>query len=133
MGFNIHAIVMAFALLVVFPIGLVMSRFKPIKSWYKYHKLAMLTTAILIFSGVIYGLYYKDTLEENTTDISVYHSGTGIALLTVLLLQLWWAIVMRRYLKGNKWWLIIHRTFAALITLLVLTQLYLGNKALKSL
>ncbi len=133
MEFYVHGSVMAFALLVVFPIGLVMSIFKPIKNWYKYHKLAMLTTASLIFLGVIYGLYHKDNLPESTNDISVYHSGVGIALLILILLQLWWAIVMRRYLKGNKWWLITHRIFATLITIFIILQIYLGTKALKSL
>jgi len=133
MEFYVHGSVMAFALLVVFPIGLVMSIFKPIKNWYKYHKLAMLTTASLIFLGVIYGLYHTVILPASTNDISVYHSGVGIALLILILLQLWWAIVMRRYLKGNKWWLITHRIFATLITIFIILQIYLGTKALKSL
>ena len=133
--FIIHAIIMSIAIFIVFPFALVMSIGKVVDNWYNYHKYAMFLTTFLIFCGVLVSLYAKDLQsEKNLSGTSVLHGTLGIILLILFIIQLWWAIVMRRYLHNlNKRtvWLVGHILIAISIISLVFFQVYFGYKMIQ--
>ena len=133
--FIIHAIIMSIAIFIVFPFALVMSIGKVVDNWYNYHKYAMFLTTFLIFCGVLVSLYAKDLQsEKNLSGTSVLHGTLGIILLILFIIQLWWAIVMRRYLHNlNKRtvWLVGHILIAISIVSLVIFQVYFGYKMIQ--
>jgi len=133
--FIIHAIIMSIAIFIVFPFALVMSIGKVVDNWYNYHKYAMFLTTFLIFCGVLVSLYAKDLQsEKNLSGISVLHGTLGIILLILFIIQLWWAIVMRRYLhtKNKRTvWLVGHIVLAISIVSLVIFQVYFGYKMIQ--
>ncbi len=134
--FIVHAIIMSIAIFIVFPFALVMSIGRVVDDWYAYHKYAMFITTFLIFCGVLLALYTKDLQSEKSlTNTSALHSTLGIVLLILFIVQLWWAIVMRKYLhlkNKRKTWLVGHIIFAILIVVLVILQVYFGSKILKN-
>ncbi len=133
--FIIHAIIMSIAIFIVFPFALVMSIGKIVDNWYNYHKYAMFLTTFLIFCGVLLSLFAKDLQsEKNLSGTSALHGTLGILLLILFIIQLWWAIVMRRYLHNlNKrsTWLIGHIIIAISIITLVIFQVYFGYKMIQ--
>jgi len=134
--FTIHAIIMSIAIFIVFPFALVMSIGKIVDNWYNYHKYAMFLTTFLIFCGVLLSLFAKDLQsEKNLSGISALHGTLGIILLILFIIQLWWAIVMRRYLHSkNKRniWLVGHVLIAISIVSLVIFQVYFGYKMIQN-
>ncbi len=133
--FIIHAIIMSIAIFITFPFALVMSIGKVVDNWYTYHKYAMFLTTFLIFCGVLLSLFAKDLQsEKNLSGMSALHGTLGIILLILFIIQLWWAIVMRRYLhqlNKRKTWLVGHILIAILIVILIILQVYFGSKMLQ--
>ena len=131
--YSIHGTIMGFALLVVFPIGLIMSIGRVSKDWYIYHKYSMGITTFLLFCGILLSLYTKDTESETSlTTLSAIHGSLGVFLVIMLLTQLWWAVVMRRFLGKEKrsFWEKGHIVIAITVIILVVCQLYLGLKVI---
>jgi cytochrome b561 len=95
----------------------------------------MLSVLLLAFIGISISLYAKDLEgEKNTHSLSTRHGIVGILLVVLLLLNIGWAIIIRRYVKDEgSWltrtmWLNGHRIFGTLIIITLVYNLYLGNK-----
>jgi cytochrome b561 len=95
----------------------------------------MLSVLLLAFIGISISLYAKDLEgEKNIHSLSTRHGLIGILLVILLLLNITWAIIVRRYVKDEgSWltrsmWLNGHRVFGTLIVITLIYNLYLGNK-----
>ena len=110
------------------------------ENWYTYHKNIMLSVVGLMFIGIMVSLYTREKDKEKR-QLGVRHGTLGIIIFILLLVQIWWAIVIRKQvstkseqrLLSKKTWLNMHRVFATLIVSLIFYQLYLGLKIYKTL
>jgi hypothetical protein len=72
--------------------------------------------------------------EKNIHPLSTRHGIIGVILVALLLLNVGWAIIVRRYVKDEdsiltrSMWLNGHRAFGTLIVIFLVYNLYLGNK-----
>ena len=135
--FTIHKYIMIITFYILLPIGMTFAIFRSKigKNWYTYHKHTMLTVLLLAFIGISISLYAKDLEgEKNIHSLSTRHGLVGILLVILLLLNITWAIVIRRYVKDEgSWltrpmWLNGHRVLGTLIVITLVYNLYLGNK-----
>jgi len=140
--YTIHRIIMVIATCILLPIGLFMSLGKKYvgENWYTYHKNIMLSVVGLMFIGIMVSLYTREKDKEKR-QLGVRHGTLGIIIFILLLVQIWWAIVIRKQvstkseqrLLSKKTWLNMHRVFATLIVSLIFYQLYLGLNIYKTL
>ena len=135
--FTIHKYIMIITFYILLPIGMTFAIFRSKigKNWYTYHKHTMLTVLLFSFIGISISLYAKDLeSEKNIHTLSTRHGLVGILLVILLLLNITWAIVIRRYVKDEgSWltrpmWLNGHRVLGTLIVITLVYNLYLGNK-----
>jgi len=135
--FTIHKYIMIFTFYILLPIGMLIAIFRSKigEKWYTYHKHIMLSVLVLAFIGICISLYAKDLEgEKNIHDLSTRHGIIGVLLVVLLLLNIGWAIIVRRYVKEEgSWltrsmWLNGHRVFGTLIVITLIYNLYLGNK-----
>jgi len=135
--FTIHKYIMIITFYILLPIGMTFAIFRSKigTTWYTYHKHIMLSVLLLAFIGISISLYAKDLEgEKNIHSLSTRHGLIGILLVILLLLNIGWAIVVRRYVKDEgSWltrpmWLNGHRVFGTLIVITLIYNLYLGNK-----
>jgi len=135
--FTIHKFIMYFTFYFLLPLGIVIAIFrrKIGNNWYTYHKNIMLSVLTLAFIGIMISLYAKDNeSEKNIHPLSTRHGIIGVILVALLLLNVGWAIIVRRYVKDEdsiltrSMWLNGHRAFGTLIVIFLVYNLYLGNK-----
>ena len=135
--FTIHKYIMIITFYILLPIGMTFAIFRSKigKNWYTYHKNTMLTVLLFAFIGISISLYAKDLEgEKNIHSLSTRHGLVGILLVILLLLNISWAIIVRRYVKDEgSWltrpmWLNGHRVLGTLIVITLVYNLYLGNK-----
>jgi hypothetical protein len=135
--FTIHKYIMIITFYILLPIGMTFAIFRSKigKNWYTYHKNTMLTVLLFAFIGISISLYAKDLEgEKNIHSLSTRHGLIGILLVILLLLNIAWAIIVRRYVKDEgSWltrpmWLNGHRILGTLIVITLIYNLYLGNK-----
>jgi cytochrome b561 len=136
--FNLHRQIMLFAFYILLPIGISIPLFfrKQIgQNWYAYHKHIMISVSILSFIGIMISLYTKDNEpEKNINSMSTRHGILGILLVILIILNIGWAIIIRRYINDEnskltrKNWLYGHRIFATLIVIGLIYNLSLGKQ-----
>jgi hypothetical protein len=134
--FTVHKFLMYFTFCILLPIGILIALFRSRigNNWYTYHKHIMLSVLIGAFIGILISLYAKDLEGEvNTHKLSTRHGIIGVIVVVLLLLNIMWAIVVRRYVKDENskltrtMWLNGHRTFGTLILIFVIYNVYLGS------
>jgi cytochrome b561 len=135
--FTIHKYIMIITFYILLPIGITIAIFRSKigQNWYTYHKHTMLTVLLFAFIGIFISLYAKDSEgEKNIHPLSTIHGIVGTILVVLLLLNVGWAIIVRRYVKDEgswltrRMWLNGHRVFGSLIVIILVYNLYLGNK-----
>lgn len=123
--------------MILLPIGICMPIFKNKvgDNWYTYHKHIMFSVLIISFIGICVSLYTKDLEgETNRHPQSTRHGLIGILLFILVLCQVSWAIIIRRYINDDgagltrHQWLIGHRIFSLLIIITLFYNGYLGYK-----
>ena len=144
--YNIHRYLMIIAFMILLPIGICMPIFKDKvgENWYSYHKHIMFSVLIISFIGICVSLYTKDQEgETNRHPHSTRHGLIGILLFILVVCQMAWAIIVRRYVNDSgsglthgvetvenrltrQQWLIGHRILGSLIVIALLYNGYLG-------
>jgi hypothetical protein len=125
--YNIHRYLMIFALLILLPIGIYYAIKKP-ENWFKIHSRIMFSVGVIVFISIFISLYSREFVDSDK-DIARSHGTLGILILILIILQISIAIIWRKKLGEN--YLMIHKTGAILIVILVFFQLYLGISAYK--
>ena len=139
-NYTIHRYLMILAFMILLPIGICMPIFKNKvgENWYTYHKHIMFSVLIFSFIGICISLYTKDLEgETNRHPHSTQHGLIGILLFILVVCQIAWAIIIRRYINDSgsgltrKHWLIGHQIFGSLIVITLFYNGYLGYKIYK--
>jgi uncharacterized membrane protein len=94
-------------------------------SWYNYHRGFQLSAITLIAISVILAIWLRSYFPRPDAKDQWWHGTIGIVLFILLLVQGWWAIIMKPQVEGSTF-LWIHRVLAILIWVLLVYQIYLG-------
>jgi hypothetical protein len=85
----------------------------------------MFSFAILVIIGAFIALYQTEWLSKKRSALSMVHGIVGIMLLVFVIMQVGWAIVVRKHVSGNVF-LGVHRLLAGGIVMLALVGMILG-------
>ena len=134
--YTLHALLQGTSFLILFPIGIIIALIKSYigPNWFILHIIFQSLGVFCIFTAITLMAYaqYLKTQKPNykkpakNTPLSS-HVIIGITIVSLIVLQLIWAIFLRHVIDREIWKL-IHIIFAILILTFGWINLYLGNK-----
>lgn len=131
---KLHGLMLATSFLLLFPLGAAIAMFRHhLGSWWFIAHIAVqsVATILVLVAGIIIVVYrYKKSKtqkEDRPSIVKQTHRMLGTVLITLLVLQWVWAIMLRNKFDWSVWYN-VHITLAALIICIGFIQVYLGSK-----
>lgn len=132
--YQVHGILQALAYLIFFPLGILMAVLRDYvgPSWFElhiiFHTLGLACTLIAV--AIIEIGEKKKSEESKNKQVSKYqkyHTSLGPVIITIVLLQFLWAIIGRKVVRRDIWF-IGHITLSALILIGGWTNIFFAWK-----
>lgn len=134
--YELHGLLQMLAFFILFPIGAAIAFFRDRvgPSWKQYHVAFQLTATFVVFLAVSSVLYAKSQDKEKQTHTNTQtqenkirraHKILGPIVVSVIVIQLFWAYQGRKLVEWNTWY-ITHMAFSAFIILGGITNVILG-------